>query len=41
MEKRMTLEAIRSIQAGLNTLGHEPGQIEGLFGKNTRGATER
>lgn len=37
----MTREAIRSIQTGLNTLGHEPGPIDGLFGNNTRGAAER
>lgn len=37
----MTREAIRSIQTGLNTLGHEPGPIDGLFGNSTRGAAER
>lgn len=37
----MTREAIRSIQTGLNTLGHNPGPVDGLFGKNTREAAER
>ncbi|SCY61193.1 peptidoglycan recognition protein family protein [Paracoccus tibetensis] len=37
----MTREPIRSIQTGLNALGHEPGPIDGLFGRNTREAAER
>lgn len=41
MEIPMTRDAIRSIQTGLNTLGHEPGPIDGLIGRNTRGAAER
>lgn len=37
----MTREPIRSIQTGLNTLGHNPGPIDRLFGNNTRVAAER
>ncbi|MFN3313501.1 MAG: N-acetylmuramoyl-L-alanine amidase [Hyphomonas sp.] len=37
----MTRDAIRSIQTGLNALGHAPGAIDGLYGNNTRAATER
>ncbi|MGR3471212.1 MAG: N-acetylmuramoyl-L-alanine amidase [Paracoccus sp. (in: a-proteobacteria)] len=41
MEIRMSREAIRSIQTGLNTLGYKPGKINGLFGPNTEEAAER
>lgn len=34
----MSREAIRSIQTGLNTLGYEPGPIDGLYGNRTRDA---
>lgn len=37
----MTREPIRSIQTGLNALGHAPGPIDGLYGNRTREATER
>lgn len=37
----MTRDAIRSIQTGLAALGHSPGEADGLFGQNTRAATER
>nr|WP_162623844.1 N-acetylmuramoyl-L-alanine amidase [Paracoccus saliphilus] len=36
----MTRDAIRSIQTGLNTLGHEPGPIDGLYGSRTERAAE-
>ena len=36
----MTRDAIRSIQTGLDALGHQPGPLDGLFGRQTRRATE-
>lgn len=37
----MSSESIRSIQAGLNTLGYSPGAIDGIDGPRTRAAAVR
>ena len=36
----MTRDAIRSIQTGLEALGHKPGAIDGLYGPATRKAAQ-
>lgn len=37
----MSKDATRSIQTGLNTLGYDPGPLDGVYGSKTRTAAER